>query len=84
MSDPVKCITCGAVSYNEPGKTALHCNKCYENSQQKYYDLLSHLREAVGEIESRPNTITSFGELIYIHELKAILKKHIPELKEEE
>jgi len=30
MSEAIKCITCGAVSYNDFGKTSLHCNMCFQ------------------------------------------------------
>lgn len=29
MPDPIRCITCGAVSFASP-KAALHCHTCYE------------------------------------------------------
>ena len=32
-SDPIQCIRCGAVSYNEPGKTPITCKTCWESLQ---------------------------------------------------
>lgn len=30
MTDPIQCIKCKAVSYNEPGKTRCYCGACYD------------------------------------------------------
>ena len=30
MTDRVVCLSCGAQSYNDPGKTGLHCSACYD------------------------------------------------------
>ena len=35
MCEAIKCIRCGAVSYNEYGKTPLTCNSCYAQLQQQ-------------------------------------------------
>ena len=55
MNDPVKCIKCGAVSYNEPGKTSLYCGGCYDDLQakidilQKRLNIAVHLNEDTAE-----------------------------------
>jgi len=44
MCCAIKCVRCGAVSYNESGKTPLTCNACYEKLQN---------REAKLEVETK-------------------------------
>ena len=76
MSEPVKCMNCGAVSYNDPGKTDLYCGKCYRAPDKR-------LVEAVKEMQA----ITYFDDsktLEYMHGVDRcieILYKHIPEVK---
>ena len=43
MCEAIKCISCGAVSYNDYGKTALHCHKCYEGALADTASQLSKL-----------------------------------------
>jgi hypothetical protein len=45
VSEPVVCITCGAVSYNDPGKTALHCHGCYEGLAKEVRRLREELED---------------------------------------
>ena len=80
MNDPVKCMNCGAVSYNEPGKTDLYCGGCYRAPD-------SRLQEAVKEIKSlRDRSGIGYGsEEGYAKGLEAclsIITNAIPELSE--
>ena len=47
MSEAIKCISCGGESYNEFGKTGLHCHLCYELIRQEN----TTLKKRVAELE---------------------------------
>ena len=78
MNDPVKCMNCGAVSYNEPGKTDLYCGGCYRASD-------SRLKEAIAEIKTTEYYDDWGGESGGKEQKRilGILDKWFPELKED-
>ena len=39
MSNRIKCISCESESYNDFGKTALHCGTCYQELQARIKEL---------------------------------------------
>ena len=51
MSDAIKCISCGAVSYNEFGETKLHCHTCYQGLIKEIDILLSHANALANELK---------------------------------
>src|SRR5574340_513518 len=49
MTDPVVCIECGAMSYNDPGKTPIRCATCWETLQAER----DRFRDRCAELEMR-------------------------------
>jgi len=51
MSSAIKCISCGAVSYNEFGETKLHCHTCHQGLIKEIDILLSHANALALELK---------------------------------
>ena len=51
MSDAIKCVSCGAVSYNEFGETKLHCHGCHQKLIKEIDILLSHANSLAQELK---------------------------------
>ena len=45
MCAAIKCIKCGAVSYNDFGKTHLYCHGCFTKRQEVIKDAIRKLAE---------------------------------------
>lgn len=82
MTDPIVCIECKAVSYNDPGKTPIVCPACVKAKKIKLIeDIIEYTRESTGSCAHI--TESNLGTWIDVHNGFIIYLNHlIDELKD--